>query len=152
MKDIPNLDEEDNTRPFDADGLGFRFVGYNVNVRTSHHSGKEKGVKQFDLFNIIVVENRVPFEESSNCQQSIIQIPPHLASKQLCNFLPDGNDNRELREDFKYLIGNTICKYIPTLEWLVSHIPPHMEHQFTKYMASKSNKVIYLPIITSNVL
>lgn len=135
-------DDQTDDIPFDANGIGFRFVGDNVNVRTSsRHMRKGREVTQFDLFNIIAVENRVPFEDVSDCKQLITQIPAHLASKQLCNFVPDANDNHALREDFKYLIGNTIRKYMPACEWLVEHIPSHRDHQYTKYTATKSKKV-----------
>ena len=138
------LDADDQTDeiPFDANGIGFRFVGDNVNVRTSsRHMRKGREVTQFDLFNIIAVENRVPFEDSADCKQLTTQIPAHLASKQLCNFVPDANDNHVLREDFKYLIGNTIRKYMPACEWLVEHIPSHRDHPYTKYTATKSKMV-----------
>lgn len=135
-------DDQTDGIPFDANGIGFRFVGDNVNVRTSsRHMRKGREVTQFDLFNIIAVENRVPFEDTADCKQLITQIPAHLASKQLCNFVPDANDNHALREDFKYLIGNTIRKYMPACEWLVEHIPLHRDHQYTKYTATKSKKV-----------
>lgn len=59
-----NLDDDQTDEiPFDANGIGFRFVGDNVNVRSSsRHIRKGREVTQFDLFNIIAVENRVPFE------------------------------------------------------------------------------------------
>ena len=122
-EEINLYDDQTDEIPFDANGICFRFVGDNVNVRTSScHMRKGREVTQFDLFNIIAVENRVPFEDSADCKQLTTQIPAHLASKQLCNFVPDANDNHVLREDFKYLIGNTIWKYIPACEWLVEHI------------------------------
>ena len=135
-----NIVSEDHDS-FDKNKLGIRFVGdnVNVNVRTSpRYMGKGRETKQNDLFNIIAVENRVPFEESADGKSIIQQIP---AGKQLCNFVPDRNDNCALREDFKHLIGNTLKKYVPAFEWLAEHIPNHREHPNVKYTSTKSKKV-----------
>ena len=105
-----NIVSEDHDS-FDKNNLGISFVGDNVNVRTSpRYMGKGRETKQYDLFNIIAVENRVPFEETADGKSVIQQIPVQFAVKQLCNFVPDRNDNFALRDDFKHLIGNTLKK------------------------------------------
>ena len=105
-----NIVSEDHDS-FYKNNLGIRFVGDNVNVRTSpRYMGKGRETKQYDIFNIIAVENKVPFEESADGKSVIQQIPVQFAVKQLCNFVPDRNDNFALRDDFKHLIGNTLKK------------------------------------------
>ena len=90
-----------------------RIVGDNVNVQSSpRYMSKKNQVHTYDLFNMMAVANRVPFEDKLDVRR----VTYEAATKSLTEFVPDKEENNLLREDFKHLVGNVLKKYIPSLQ------------------------------------
>ena len=87
-------------------------------------------------FNLIAIKNRIP---SGDLNKTMMQIDPEIAPLSL--FLPSANDNKLLMYEFTVLIGRTLTKYFPALEWMKGHVPQHISHKYSKEMSNKSEVV-----------
>ena len=116
---------------------GYKLVGDNADLR-SH--ARQMSTKHRDhdhhFFNHVAIKNRVSGYDMTDAN-------PYADVKNLpCSmFLPDVDDNNALREDWIFLIGHVIAKYIPALAWFDLHLPKLISHQYDD-IASKKSEVV----------
>ena len=78
----------------------------------------------FHLFNAIAVQNRVP----SPPELEGITRPP-LKSKEdidLNNYIPNDDEEHNLKNEFKVLLLRDLVKYDETLKWMESCLPTNL--------------------------
>ncbi len=57
-----------------------------------------------------------------------------------------------LGDEFKILVGRTLQKYVPELDWLNKYVPDHISHKYTKGTTIKSEIVINYLLYTAAYL
>ena len=103
---------------------------YKIHVHDMRKSEQNKDLHYF-ASNIIV--ERVPCEGLNKTapQRDILSLQNSM-------FLLDEAETIKLREDFKILVGRILVERIPSLSFLKSIIPTHIESKYSKEMAQKS--------------
>ena len=103
---------------------------YKIHVHDMRKSEQNKDLHYF-ASNIIV--ERVPCEGLSKTapQRDIRTLPNSM-------FLLDNAETSKLRDDFKVLVGRILVEQIPSISFMKSIIPMHIESKYSKEMAQKS--------------
>lgn len=122
-------------------GKKLKGLGDNFDFRIhAHDMRKDHQNEDLHFFNSSLIVERVPCVGLSN-------VSPQKDIKTLSNseFLLNHDETGKLREDFKVLVGRQLVKYIPSLSFLKSVIPNHIEHTYQKEMSQKST-IVPLPM------
>ena len=117
-----------------ADGQRFKFVKDNVDkqikvrdVRSDHQA------TLYHMHSIIAVRNRVDTSHMS-CIGSTKDISSVLPK----HFLPSQADVVAVKDNLVVLIARILVSNIPIFTFLSGVVPQHIEHEYSKEMASKS--------------
>ena len=94
---------------------------------------KSEQNKDLHYFASNIIVERVPCEGLSKTapQRDIRTLPNSM-------FLLDNAETSKLRDDFKVLVGRILVERIPSLSFMKSIIPTHIESKYSKEMAQKS--------------
>eukprot|EP00794_Sanderia_malayensis_P002024 gene2024-2301_t len=116
----------------------FILAGDNVNLSLkAKHTSREKGNKQLNLFNCIASEARVPFV--SGTFKNRLPIDERPENVPLSIFLPNDDDDLQLKLDFKFIIAKTLIKHFEEVGWFAKYTLDNMHHQFMQHTSKKSN-------------
>ena len=94
---------------------------------------KSEQNKDLHYFASNIIVERVPCEGLNKTapQRDIRTLPNSM-------FLLDNAETSKLRDDFKVLVGRILVERIPSLSFMKSIIPMHIESKYSKEMAQKS--------------
>ena len=124
-----NISNERSTR-------SYRIIGDNCDMRTKCRStGRNRSSKDLHLFLTLAMRDRVVGDPKS--------VFGFDKEKRYCRstYLPNLEDNKHLRDEFKILVGRTLKKHVPELDWLNKYVPDHIGHKYTREMTRKSEIV-----------
>ena len=121
-----------------SEGSTFKFVGDNVDrkkvardVRGDHHG------QLMHMFSLIAVKDRVaPPSFSGSFLGNRLSTPPTLAS------LITIDEVTAMKQNLTVLVSRVLCQYIKCLSHCSSSVAWHIEHIYSKEMASKSDVAV----------
>lgn len=118
-------------------GKKLRGIGDNWDLRVHPHDMRKDNQNQdLHYFALTLIVERVPSLGLSNdSPQKDIKTLPN------CEFLLSDDETSKLREDFKVLVGRVLVSYIPSLSFMKSVIPNHIQHRYQKEMSQQSTIV-----------
>ena len=126
-------------------GILIKFWGDNVDtkrgvrdVRSDHHGS------MVHMYSILAGRSRTPADHlrSSGCVCQLSELPAS-------SFLPTPEDFAEVKKNLIVLVSRIITEYIDSLTLFSKAVPQHIQHQFSKEMAIKS-EVIVLDVLMKN--
>ena len=128
-----------------AVGQRFKFVGDNVDkqirvrdVRSNHQA------TMHHMYSIIAVRNRVDTAQLS-CTGNTADITEVLPK----DFLPSAADASAMKSNIVILVARILVTNIPSLSFLAGVVPMHIQHRYSKEMATKSD-ISLLDVLMEN--
>lgn len=126
---------------FHSLSLFIQGTGDNWDLRIHPHDmRKDNQNEDLHYFASCLIVERVPCIESTD-------VSPQKDIKTLPNseFLLNEEETTKLRNDFMVLVGRELIKYIPSLSFLKSVVPLHIQHMYQREMSQKST-IVPLPM------
>ena len=118
---------------------GYMLNGDNVDLRIRpRQSTMMDKTKDLHYYHLLAVENRIVDHNLS----SETPPPADIRKVPLTTLLPSLEDNEHLRNEWATLIGHCIARNIPSLDWMGSFVPSHIQHQYMNETKKKSHVVI----------
>lgn len=118
----------------------FILAGDNVNLSVrAKHTSREKGNKQLNLFNCIATKARVPFIPGKLKSRISADVKPHEVD--LTALLPGKDEDKQLKSDFKHIVGSILAKHIDEVSWFDKYLRKYWHHEFIKQLKTKSETV-----------
>ncbi|XP_062586325.1 uncharacterized protein LOC134247949 [Saccostrea cucullata] len=117
----------------DSGNVKYQLVGDNwdKNVLPSYRTS-DRGTLSYHLFNIIVVQDRVPsLPELQKTEERVLT--------QAGEFLPSVDDQKQLMKELTFLFSTSIIEHNPQLQRLFNSIyPTHLDHQYSHFSGIKT--------------
>lgn len=113
----------------------YQLVGDNwdKNILPSYRTS-DRGTLSLHLFNIIVVQDRVPFLPALPREERDLS--------KACEFLPSVDEQKQLMKELTFLFATSIIEHNPQLHGVFSTIyPKHLDHLYSQYSGQKTSQV-----------
>ena len=140
----------EDTEPMDDSSLdenltwdGFRVIGDNLdkNVRPRFRR-IDRGTQSLHFFHVYAAKDRVNLSNVTDSPSSFLNTP--VAELPVQSLLPTSSDNQSLFSDFSVLVSRVLVSKLQYFSTTFGDIVvKHIQHEFSKEMAEKSETVSY---------
>ena len=143
MEEIGNYNYNEIVKGVKEDA-SFRIIGDNCNLKVGvkYERGQHHG-NMYNWFASSIIMQTKSFHELPDIPQGQ---PQHLP---LSAFLPTEDDERRLKNDYRFLIACVAKDFLPNLNFLFDSLPCHIHGEFTDEL-TKQNLVVPLQVLPLN--
>lgn len=121
--------------------MKYSLAGDNVDIKAkARHTSRSHGNASHHLFNMIAYNHRIPEVSHEYGYHTGNSIKPSL-------LLPNVDDNKALRQEFRYLVANTLTAHCKELQWMDKYIQKHLTHEHMEFSKCKSKVVSTICLI-----